>query len=178
MSKWRIVCAFVAVMAVASAQRAITVNELVSFIKDSIKRKQDDRLVADYLLKRMKMKEHLDEKTVETLEGLGAGPRTVEGSAEIERGIGASGRRRAASAAGGRACALRLHHRRRARSSRNRFSMRSGKMPSITAIICRIFYARRSPTAARIRRARGITGSRSTRFRSSSAFSIIMKNTW
>ncbi len=75
MSKWRVVCAL-AVMAVAFAQRPITVNELVSFIKDSIKRKQDDRLVADYLLKRMKMKERLDEKTVETLEGLGAGPRT------------------------------------------------------------------------------------------------------
>jgi len=71
------VCAFVAVMAVASAQRAITVNELVSFIKDSIHRKQDDRLLADYLLKRMKMKERLDDKTVEVLEGLGAGPRTV-----------------------------------------------------------------------------------------------------
>src|ERR1700735_1650089 len=76
MSKWRVVCAFLAVMALTFAQRAITVNELVSFIKDSIKRKQDDRLVADYLLKRMKMKERLDEKTVETLEGLGAGPRT------------------------------------------------------------------------------------------------------
>jgi len=64
-------------MAVALAQRPTTVTELVSFIKDSIKRKQDDRLVADYLLKRMKMKERLDDKTVEELEGLGAGPRTV-----------------------------------------------------------------------------------------------------
>jgi hypothetical protein len=71
------VCALVAAMAVAAAQRPTTVVELVSFIKDSIKRKQDDRLVADYLLKRMTMKERLDDKTVETLEGLGAGPRTV-----------------------------------------------------------------------------------------------------
>src|SRR5580658_7029618 len=77
MSRLRMVCAFVAVMAVTFAQRPTSVTELVSFIKDSIKRKQDDRLVADYLLKRMKMKERLDDKTVETLEGLGAGPRTV-----------------------------------------------------------------------------------------------------
>ncbi len=65
------------VTAMSFAQRPTTVVELVSFIKDSIKRKQDDRLVADYLLKRMKMKERLDDKTVETLEGLGAGPRTT-----------------------------------------------------------------------------------------------------
>jgi hypothetical protein len=77
MRRWRLVCAFVAVMALTFAQRPTTVAELVSFIKDSIKRRQDDRLVADYLLKRMKMKDRLDEKTVETLEGLGAGPRTI-----------------------------------------------------------------------------------------------------
>jgi hypothetical protein len=70
-------CAFMVVMSLALAQRPTTVVELVSFIKDSIHRKQDDRLVADYLLKRMKMKERLDDKTVETLEGLGAGPRTT-----------------------------------------------------------------------------------------------------
>lgn len=80
MTKWRVVCAFVTAMAlasIASAQRPTTVAELVSFIKDTIKRKQDDRLVADYLTKRMKMKEHLDDKTVEALQGLGAGPRTT-----------------------------------------------------------------------------------------------------
>jgi hypothetical protein len=75
--RWKVLCLFVAVMTVALAQRPTTVTELVSFIKDSIKRKQDDRLVADYLLKRMRMKERLDDKTVETLEGLGAGPRTT-----------------------------------------------------------------------------------------------------
>lgn len=68
---------FVAVIAIAFAQRPTTVAELVSFIKDTIHRGQDDRLVADYLLKRMRMKEHLDEKTVEELQGLGAGPRVT-----------------------------------------------------------------------------------------------------
>jgi hypothetical protein len=85
MSRWRVVCAFVAVMAVAWAQRPTTVVELVSFIKDSIARKQDDRLVADYLLKRMKMRERLDDKTVEVLEGLGAGPRTVNALHKLSR---------------------------------------------------------------------------------------------
>jgi hypothetical protein len=85
MSRWRVVCALVAAMAVAAAQRPTTVVELVSFIKDSIKRKQDDRLVADYLLKRMRMKERLDEKTVETLEGLGAGPRTTQALRKLSK---------------------------------------------------------------------------------------------
>ena len=75
---WRSVAlTFLAIIAIAFAQRPTTVAELVSFIKDSITRKQDDRLVADYLLKRMRMKEHLDDKTVEELHGLGAGPRVT-----------------------------------------------------------------------------------------------------
>jgi hypothetical protein len=85
MRRWRLVCAFVALMALTLAQRPTSVAELVSFIKDSIKRKQDDRLVADYLLKRMKMKERLDDRTVEGLEGLGAGPRTVNALHKLSR---------------------------------------------------------------------------------------------
>jgi hypothetical protein len=77
MTKWRVVCALVAGMAVASEQRTMTVAEVVSFIKNTVKQKQDDRLVADYLLKRARMKERLEEKTVEMLQGLGAGPRTT-----------------------------------------------------------------------------------------------------
>src|SRR5580658_9065370 len=76
-AKWRVVCALVAGIALASAeQRMLTVAELVSFIKNTLALKQDDRLVADYLAKHMKMKERLDDKTVEKLEGLGVGPRT------------------------------------------------------------------------------------------------------
>jgi hypothetical protein len=77
MAKWRVVCAFVTVMALTYAQRTLTVAELVSFIKNTLKQKQDDRLVADYLRKHMKMKERLDDKTVEELQGLGAGPQTT-----------------------------------------------------------------------------------------------------
>jgi len=85
MFRVRHACALVAMMAVALAQRPTTVTELVSFIKDTIKRKQDDRLVADYLTKRMKMKERLDDKTVEMLEGLGAGPRTVSALKKLSK---------------------------------------------------------------------------------------------
>jgi hypothetical protein len=78
MATWRVLCALLAGMAMASAQqRALTVAEVTSFIKNTVKQRQDDRLVADYLLKHMKMKERLDDKTVEELQGMGAGPRTT-----------------------------------------------------------------------------------------------------
>jgi hypothetical protein len=75
MTKWRVVCALMAVSAIAFDQRALTVAELVSFIKNTVKQKQDDRQVADYLLKHIKLRERLDDKMVEVLQGLGAGPR-------------------------------------------------------------------------------------------------------
>jgi hypothetical protein len=58
------------------AQRAITVDELVTFIKSQIKAKGDDRQTADYL-KKIRLTQKLDERTVEDLQGQGAGPRTV-----------------------------------------------------------------------------------------------------
>jgi hypothetical protein len=77
MAKWRLVCAFTILATIALAQRTLTVAELTTFIKNTLKQKQDDRLVADYLLKHMKMKEKLDDKTVEELQGMGTGPRTT-----------------------------------------------------------------------------------------------------
>lgn len=47
------------------------------FIESSIKLKQEDRRVAEYL-KKVKLTERLDDRTIETWQGLGAGPRTVE----------------------------------------------------------------------------------------------------
>ena len=135
-------CAFVTVMAVTSAQRAITVGELVSFIKDSIHRKQDDRLVADYLLKRMKMKERLDDKTVEVLEGLGAGPRTVAALHKLSRE--SAGLSAAAPAPPPQVATPAPPPRRRpGHKSRSRFWATSGRMRLITVIICRTFCARR-----------------------------------
>lgn len=58
------------------AQRAFTVDELVTFIKSQIKAQGDDRATGDYL-KKIKLTQRLDERTIEELQGQGAGPRTV-----------------------------------------------------------------------------------------------------
>ena len=61
----------------ANAQRPMTVTELVGFIKSQIKMKGDDRTTADFLLRKIKLTEKLDDRTVEELQGEGAGPNTV-----------------------------------------------------------------------------------------------------
>jgi hypothetical protein len=58
------------------AQRAMTVEEVVTFIKSQIKQKGDDRATGDYLRK-IKLTQRLDDRTVEDLQGQGAGPRTI-----------------------------------------------------------------------------------------------------
>jgi hypothetical protein len=63
--------------AAAIAQRAMTTNEVVTFIQNQIKSHGDDRQTADYL-KKIKLSDRLDERTIENLQGDGAGPRTVE----------------------------------------------------------------------------------------------------
>src|SRR6202012_4886083 len=59
-----------------NAQAKLTTDQLVSFIKSSIQLKHDDVKVADYI-KKIRLSDKLDARTVETLQGLGAGPRTV-----------------------------------------------------------------------------------------------------
>lgn len=54
----------------------MTTDQLVSFIKSSIQLRHDDSKVADYV-RRIKLSDKLDEHTVEVLQGMGAGPRTV-----------------------------------------------------------------------------------------------------
>ncbi|MEO8099428.1 MAG: hypothetical protein ABI811_17125 [Acidobacteriota bacterium] len=61
----------------AWAQRPMSVAQLRQFIKSSIDLKQSDRQVAD-LVKTLKMTERLDARTVEDMQGLGAGARTIE----------------------------------------------------------------------------------------------------
>jgi hypothetical protein len=58
------------------AQRAFTVAEVVTFVKNQIKANGDDRATGDYLRK-IKLTQHLDDRTIEDLQGQGAGPRTV-----------------------------------------------------------------------------------------------------
>jgi hypothetical protein len=70
-------CCLLAALAVAAhAQAKMTVEELVSFVKSSVKLQQDDRKVADYV-KKIKLSDKLEARTVETLQGMGAGPQTV-----------------------------------------------------------------------------------------------------
>lgn len=67
----------------ALAQRQMTVPQLVSFIRSSIQLRQDDHEVAD-VVRRLKLMNRLDDKTVEELQGMGAGPRTVAALKQLE----------------------------------------------------------------------------------------------
>lgn len=71
-----IVCAWLA------AQQTLTVDQLLSFVRSSIKLKQPDKEVAAYLSK-MKLSEKLDERTIEDLQGEGAGPKTAAALSQL-----------------------------------------------------------------------------------------------
>jgi hypothetical protein len=66
----------------AWAQGAYTVEQIKSFIRSAIQQKNPDKEVA-LTLRTMKMSERLDLNTVETLQGEGAGPRTVAALKEL-----------------------------------------------------------------------------------------------
>jgi len=66
----------------AASEMALTVANLVKFIRSSIDLKQPDRQVAEYL-HHVKMLEKLDDRTVEELQGMGAGPKTVAALREL-----------------------------------------------------------------------------------------------
>ena len=72
----RFIGAFILLSVAALAQRQMTVAQLVSFIKSSIQMHQDDRKVAD-MVKTFKLTNKLEDQTVEDLQNMGAGPRTV-----------------------------------------------------------------------------------------------------
>lgn len=74
--------AFIAISLAAYAQRQMTVPDLVTFIKSSVQLKNDDRAVAD-TVRRIKLTNRLDAATVEDLQGMGAGPRTVAALREL-----------------------------------------------------------------------------------------------
>ena len=66
----------------APAQQSLTVDQLLSFVRSSIKLRQPDKEVAAYIT-RLKLSEKLDERTVEELQGEGAGPKTVAALNEL-----------------------------------------------------------------------------------------------
>jgi hypothetical protein len=61
----------------ALGQRPMTVAQVVEFIQSQIDRKGDDRTTADFLHK-IKLTEQLDDRTIEELQGKGAGKQTVQ----------------------------------------------------------------------------------------------------
>lgn len=61
----------------ATAQARLTIEQLKEFVTSSIKLGHDDRKLAEYL-KRVKLSSRLDDRVIEDLQGLGAGPKTVE----------------------------------------------------------------------------------------------------
>ncbi len=66
-----------AFLASAQAKLTLTVEQLKEFVRSSVALKHPDRQVAEYL-KKVKLSNQLDATTVEDLQGLGAGPRTLE----------------------------------------------------------------------------------------------------
>src|ERR1700681_2935068 len=61
----------------APAQSKLTVEQLISFVKSSVQLHHDDRQIATFIKKNVKLSNRLDARTVEELQGAGAGPQTV-----------------------------------------------------------------------------------------------------
>src|SRR5580693_6576595 len=60
----------------ALAQLNMTADQVVTFIKSSIQLHHDDRKVAEYV-KKIKLSDKLEDRRVEELQGMGAGPKTI-----------------------------------------------------------------------------------------------------
>jgi hypothetical protein len=67
--------AMIAIAGLMLAQRTMTVAQLEGFIKSSVEQKLDDKQVAE-ALKRSRLSEKLDQKTLSSLMALGTGPAT------------------------------------------------------------------------------------------------------
>ena len=65
-----------------TAQMKLSVEQLVSFLRSSIKLKQEDKQVADYV-KKIKLSNRLDARTIEELQGEGLGPKTVQALSDL-----------------------------------------------------------------------------------------------
>jgi len=73
----RLLCAVCVAAALALAQRAMTVRDVIAFVESQIKLNGDDRATADFLGK-IKLTQRLEPRQVEDLQGKGAGIRTVQ----------------------------------------------------------------------------------------------------
>ncbi len=66
----------------AAGEMNLTVAQLVMFIRSSVQLKQPDRQVAEYL-RHVKLTDKLEDRTIEDLQSLGAGPKTVAALREL-----------------------------------------------------------------------------------------------
>jgi hypothetical protein len=66
----------------ALGQQTLSFDQLLSFIRSSIRMKYQDKEVASYVSK-VKLTEQLDERTIEELQGEGLGPKTVAALREL-----------------------------------------------------------------------------------------------
>jgi hypothetical protein len=78
MTKPRFLLLMMLAASIAWAQRAMTVAELIAFVKSQIQMKGDDRTTADFINHKIRLTEKLDDRTVEDLQGQGAGAKTVQ----------------------------------------------------------------------------------------------------
>jgi len=78
MKRWRAQLSLLVVLTIGmEAQSKLTVEQLVSFVKSSVQLRHDDRQIAAYIKKNVKLSNRLDARMVEELQGMGAGPQTV-----------------------------------------------------------------------------------------------------
>jgi hypothetical protein len=71
--RWRFTAVLLASGLVLLGQAALSVDQLVSFVRSSIQLKHPDRQVADYLRK-VKLASRLGDEVILELEAAGAGP--------------------------------------------------------------------------------------------------------
>src|SRR5258706_5965146 len=72
---FRVVALLLALCLSGAAEMRLSVEQLMSFLRSSIQLRQDDRQVADYV-KKIKLPNRLEERTIEDLQGQGLGPKT------------------------------------------------------------------------------------------------------
>lgn len=78
----RLFIVWIAIAALMFAQRTMTVAQLRGFVQSSVEQKLDDKEIAE-VLKRVRLSERLDQKTLGELMNLGAGPKTSAALREL-----------------------------------------------------------------------------------------------
>ena len=78
-------CLLITVGLAAAAEMAMTVDQIISFVQSSVKNRIPDKEVADYL-RHVKLSYRLDDRTIEDLQGAGAGSKTVAALKDLANG--------------------------------------------------------------------------------------------